>query len=250
MEKRLGDAAGGASGIEAGAQEEDGNAEEEIGADAVIRALSAGAREEAPQPQEVTPASKEEQANSETNRRAAATDAKATPTAGASPANAAPAVAATTASDRQLTRSEMVSAIFAALDSGRTGRLRCLETRRFSRLIGWEGDDGEWQEEYETMCDEWECDDSNGFDEATFSNMISDPTDRGLLCSDKQVKGIWMQLAAPTPVPGATSGRRATAPGRDRSRSRSRRDPRRPAAGQGGQHASARAQPGGTSAGG
>lgn len=192
------------------------DADEEPAADAVLRALRQAVRD--------APSSQRMPSSAVTAAAAVRIEPNAGEIEGATAE--ATAQAAATSSDYARTRGEMASAIFAALDSGGTGRLRCPEMQKFSRLIGWEGDDQEWKEEYETLCEEWECLDSDGFNEASFSDIINDKSDKGLYCSDRELKGIWLQVAAPTTVPGAKPDKRAAAAIRERSRSRSRRDPR------------------------
>merc|ERR1711939_573337 len=88
----------------------------------------------------------------------------------------------------------MVRQIFATLDTGRRGYLDSAAMRKFAETNGFDGKDAEWDEEFECMCEEWECEQEKGFSEAIFTQWVNDDTDKGCFCSDKELLTISVKL--------------------------------------------------------
>lgn len=116
----------------------------------------------------------------------------------------------------QLSREALERQVFDALSAGGSGTLDSAAMRRFASLNGFEGTDEEWNEEYEDMCEEWECDSSIGFSEATFIRWVNDDSDRGMFVKDRELAVIASKLLKQEAVHGRL---------RERSRSRSPRAP-------------------------
>lgn len=117
-------------------------------------------------------------------------------------------------------RAAMVKQLFAALDKGRCGRLGSSAMRFFVEMNGFDGTDDDWAEEFDAICEDWECDVSLGFAEEDFTQWVNDESDRGCFCQDRKLAIISAKLAQARSA-SAASGVVSQAELRERSRGRS-----------------------------
>ncbi|CAJ1375227.1 unnamed protein product [Effrenium voratum] len=90
------------------------------------------------------------------------------------------AVRRATADPFAMSRAELKSALFSALDQDGDRRLLSPELRQFAELTGFEGDPEEWEEEYRVLCE------AQGCDLAAFGQLLDDDED-GLYCADAEL---------------------------------------------------------------
>eukprot|EP00929_Paragymnodinium_shiwhaense_P089958 TRINITY_DN50181_c0_g1_i1.p1 TRINITY_DN50181_c0_g1~~TRINITY_DN50181_c0_g1_i1.p1 ORF type:complete len:820 (-),score=222.62 TRINITY_DN50181_c0_g1_i1:50-2509(-) len=91
-------------------------------------------------------------------------------------------------------RASIVREVFRILDPGACGWVSSHSMRRFATLNGFEGNEREWQDEFENLCQEWKCNPNEGFPEATFGHLVSDDSVNGCYCSDEELQGILEKL--------------------------------------------------------
>merc|ERR1712216_836626 len=149
--------------------------------------------------------------------------AEAAANAAASPAKPVAAASPTqAASPGKATREAMVRQVFAALDEGGSGHIGSAAMQRFAALNGFDGSDEDWSEEFELMCEEWDCEADPGFSEALFTQWVNDNSEKGCECSDRELALIAAKLVHGAAPPAANAASRQTQL-RERSRSRSPR---------------------------
>merc|ERR1712110_304335 len=79
----------------------------------------------------------------------------------------------------------------------------------FATLNGFEGTDTEWAEEFESLCEEWQCSPLEGFTETVFRRLVNDDSEKGCACSNEELQRIFDQLSSgmpnhlTTPAPSA-----------------------------------------------
>eukprot|EP00930_Biecheleria_cincta_P103898 TRINITY_DN9600_c0_g3_i1.p1 TRINITY_DN9600_c0_g3~~TRINITY_DN9600_c0_g3_i1.p1 ORF type:complete len:1887 (+),score=453.55 TRINITY_DN9600_c0_g3_i1:247-5907(+) len=77
----------------------------------------------------------------------------------------------------KLNREEVLAALFKSLDSGKKGALTASDLMRFASMLGFDGGDEEWQEEFASLCDGQGWHASKGIDEKQFKEFVGDETD-------------------------------------------------------------------------
>eukprot|EP00435_Cladocopium_sp_Y103_P068572 s344_g31.t1 len=87
-----------------------------------------------------------------------------------------------------MNRNDLKSSIFNALDQDGDRRLGSAEMRRFAELSGFEGDDADWQEEYQMLCDPQGCDFN------AFGQLLDDDSEDGLFVSDAELVEMMQEL--------------------------------------------------------
>jgi len=74
----------------------------------------------------------------------------------------------------EMTRPEMISAIFKCLDVDQAGYLNKVKLQHFAELTGFEGDSVAWGEEYVLLCSEVRCDSNIGLDQNSFEFLVAE----------------------------------------------------------------------------
>lgn len=102
-----------------------------------------------------------------------------------------------------MNRNDLKSSIFNALDQDGDRRLGSSEMRRFAELSGFEGDDADWQEEYQMLCDPQGCDFN------AFGQLLDDDSEDGLFISDAELVDMMEELIKQgASLSAASAGRR------------------------------------------
>merc|ERR1712014_522233 len=87
-------------------------------------------------------------------------------------------------------RSELIRAVFRACDADGNGRLTQHELHSFAVRTGFDGGRDEWVDEYEMLCEERECDPTEGLDARRFAELVNDDTEAGCPCTDDELRKI------------------------------------------------------------
>merc|ERR1711879_1139092 len=75
------------------------------------------------------------------------------------------------------TRDEIISALFKALDKQGTGRLLREQMLVLAEALEYDGSKEEFVEEYDNLCEYWEVDPQEGFDEDVIANLLDDDSE-------------------------------------------------------------------------
>lgn len=114
--------------------------------------------------------------------------------------NAAPGAAdnGTAPKGERSVRDTLLGEIFQDLQvfSGTPGRATMKAMQRFVSMVGFEGSDNEWREEYLSLCKEWKMDPDTGFNQEAFTKMCNDESDIGCYCNDVELQLILNKLVA------------------------------------------------------
>lgn len=78
--------------------------------------------------------------------------------------------------------------------------------QRFVTMVGFEGSDNEWKDEYKSLCKEWKVEPSKGFTQEAFNKMVDDSSPRGCYCTNEELKIILDKFLATPRVPKAPKG--------------------------------------------
>jgi len=113
----------------------------------------------------------------------------------AAPASAMPS--AKPESNVLLSRTELVRALFQALDKKQSGRLLQEELLVYARLNGYPGGAQEFREEYDGICKQNKFNSSLGLDSKNFENLISANKDGDYYSDDEELKVLLQQLQSP-----------------------------------------------------
>lgn len=95
-------------------------------------------------------------------------------------------------------RDTLLGEIFQDLQdfSGTPGRATMKAMQRFVSMVGFEGSDNEWRDEYLSLCKEWKMDPDTGFNQEAFTKMCNDESDIGCYCNDVELQLILNKLVA------------------------------------------------------
>jgi len=85
--------------------------------------------------------------------------------------------------------------IFMGLDAGHSGRLKNAEMRRFATFSGFDGGEEDFDEEYQQLCEDQQCDPKEGITEVAFLRLINDESDRGCFCNIAELRSICESVA-------------------------------------------------------
>lgn len=91
-------------------------------------------------------------------------------------------------------RPEMKRLFFLSCDKDGDKALKKLEMRTLAEASGFEGDEGEWTEEYERMCKDYGADPETGIPEAKIMSLLDDESDDGLFLDDESLLAVVCQL--------------------------------------------------------
>lgn len=108
------------------------------------------------------------------------------------------------------TRQSLKKRIFRRCDKDGDGHLKKAEMRDLAGLVGFDGSDEEWAEEYEKLCSEHGIDPHAGVPESAVMALLDDESDSGCYCTDKelmQLLGEAPSAAAPRRGPGDGMGK-------------------------------------------
>jgi len=89
-----------------------------------------------------------------------------------------------------LSRQEILRAIFAACDMDGDGCLSLEEMHGFALFTGFEGDNEAWEAEFKRICLEGGASIASGMDWRLFHDLLEDTSDRGLHCSDQELRSM------------------------------------------------------------
>lgn len=118
----------------------------------------------------------------------------------------------------EMSRAELVRAIFSACDGDNDGFLGVREMMRFSACSGFDGNELEWAEEYEVLCSDNHIDVEVGVDVELLAKLVDDESDRGCYCTDDELRSVWAGVrsepdAAPcTPVASSSTAQSKSLP--------------------------------------
>eukprot|EP00931_Biecheleriopsis_adriatica_P060565 TRINITY_DN36389_c0_g1_i1.p1 TRINITY_DN36389_c0_g1~~TRINITY_DN36389_c0_g1_i1.p1 ORF type:complete len:1551 (+),score=442.46 TRINITY_DN36389_c0_g1_i1:72-4655(+) len=93
-----------------------------------------------------------------------------------------------------MSRSELIAKVFAALDSGGEEVLGSSGLRRFAELSGFDGDEDEWKEQFDDICEEHGWKQGDGIDMGKFEIFIGDSA----TTSDEELRDILHGLSKPS----------------------------------------------------
>lgn len=74
----------------------------------------------------------------------------------------------------ELPKKDLVKILFCTLDSTQNGTLGPDQLRKYAEMIGWEGDDEAWAQEYAGLCYEYGVTPQRGFTHTQFSKVLED----------------------------------------------------------------------------
>lgn len=109
-------------------------------------------------------------------------------------------------------RENLKKRLFRKCDRDGDGVLSRAEMRELAGLVGFDGTDDEWGEEYQKLCDEQGIPPEHGIPQITVMVMLDDDSDNGCYCTDKELQ----ELLADDHVGGA--GRAQNSSGLEPSR--------------------------------
>lgn len=93
-------------------------------------------------------------------------------------------------------RVEVQRSIFTILDADLDGRLNQAELQKFAELMGFDGDDVAWKEEFDAMLESHGDFSDNGIHESGFRAMLDDQSDDGFYCKDSELEDVCGKLVA------------------------------------------------------
>lgn len=89
-----------------------------------------------------------------------------------------------------LRREDLKRQLFACIDLDGDGRLNQDEMRHFAFLVGFEGSDADWQEEYLKLCEEHGVSPTPGITQAIVLKLLDDQSDSGCYCTDEELQQL------------------------------------------------------------
>eukprot|EP00448_Togula_jolla_P018738 CAMPEP_0170591226 /NCGR_PEP_ID=MMETSP0224-20130122/12290_1 /TAXON_ID=285029 /ORGANISM="Togula jolla, Strain CCCM 725" /LENGTH=484 /DNA_ID=CAMNT_0010915075 /DNA_START=134 /DNA_END=1588 /DNA_ORIENTATION=+ len=95
----------------------------------------------------------------------------------------------------------LVRAVFRACDTDGDGWLRERELRKFGDLLGFEGSDEDWSEEYRLICMDNKANPMEGVSEMLLLKMVNNDEDGGCYCSDSELEAMVEELDARNNIP-------------------------------------------------
>lgn len=101
-------------------------------------------------------------------------------------------------------RPDLIRAVFEAADRNRNGVLDAQEMRNFAQIMGFDGGEAEWAEEFATLCS-WHGEvGRDSIDLPLFTVLVNDSSDNGCYCTDEELGAIRRKLGLQTarPPPG------------------------------------------------
>lgn len=87
--------------------------------------------------------------------------------------------------------------VYQAFQSLRTGSSECLTSQEmlaFAKQTGFEGSDADWEEEFQSLCQELGI---NGVDLTTFGQLVDDRSERGCYCTKEDLQSIIRSRSPP-----------------------------------------------------
>ena len=100
----------------------------------------------------------------------------------------------------ELTREELISTAFDALDPGKIGRLGAEEMYQFACFTDFEGTKENWTHEYQLLCREFGAVPHLGIDLDTFQRLINDETEAGCHCNNEEIRLLLRREKETTPT--------------------------------------------------
>jgi Ca2+-binding EF-hand superfamily protein len=91
-------------------------------------------------------------------------------------------------------REALIHAAFRALDGDQDGFLSLWEMHAFSKHIGFDGSNEDWEDEYKILCCEQQIDPARGIDVKLFAKLVNDQSDQGCFCSDEELRTLIKSL--------------------------------------------------------
>lgn len=126
-----------------------------------------------------------------------------------------------------MSRTQVIRAIFRLLDATCSGFAGSAVLHRFASLNGFEGSTEDWEDEYGSLCVEWQISEARGFNEGKFTELVSDRSEKGVFCSNKELGDIFRRMGQPAVIVKEDAAMEVAgthaAPQQRRSRSRSPR---------------------------
>ena len=103
----------------------------------------------------------------------------------------------------QEVRQKLLGQIFQQLSDycGTPKRATVKGMQRFVTMVGFEGSDNEWKEEYLSLCKEWKMEPSKGFNQEAFNKMVDDSSAKGCYCSNPELEIILGKILATPRIP-------------------------------------------------
>jgi len=96
-----------------------------------------------------------------------------------------------------LSRAQLVSAIFKECDADGDALLGCKELQRFAELTGFGGSDCEWASAFEQLCQECGANPAHGVDERLLAGLLDDRSEEsGCYQTDDELRAILSRLRA------------------------------------------------------
>lgn len=117
-----------------------------------------------------------------------------------------------TGAPRTGAREALKRRLFRRCDADCDGVLKQAEMRELAALVGFEGTDDEWREEYEQLCSEHGIRPEHGVPEGSVLALLDDDSDTGCFCTDKELRLLLGIEAAPTPMRKAAAAVHAMEP--------------------------------------
>lgn len=112
--------------------------------------------------------------------------------------NAAAAASATKRAESGTTgvRARLIARTFKALiGGGLLKQLPAVKMLPFARLVGFDGSEADWGQEFQNMCRDFGCDPSHGLDFPSFTRFVNDDSDKGCFCTDEELQQLVQQCA-------------------------------------------------------
>merc|ERR1719487_792694 len=91
-------------------------------------------------------------------------------------------------------RTDLIQALFLALNKKQSERLLNKELFVYANFIGYEGDVQEFWENYEELCDDAKCDVKVGLDEKAFRDLVDGDEEGDYFGDDEQLRTLFVQL--------------------------------------------------------
>lgn len=96
--------------------------------------------------------------------------------------------------ERPRTRQEFVRAVFAVSDIDGDSQLNSAEMRRFASLVGFQGDDQEWAEEFAALLESGPSSATRSIRFDHFATLVEDESEDGCYCTDEELASILERL--------------------------------------------------------
>ena len=102
-------------------------------------------------------------------------------------------------------RGVLKQCLFTLCDEDRDGLLREAEMQHWARLLGFDGPDQAWHEEFLTLCQGCQADPASGIPEAYTSLLLDDESESGCFCTDDHLRMLLGEAYGQGPLPSRTA---------------------------------------------